>query len=1190
MAGYRTVLENEYPGTGAFIQSCLDPVFGPVQRAKRSLNGALSDADKTIVKDIFIFGSSNNFSFGEMNFFDVTVQDKVNIERNRVTIQRAVRKSLDSYQAAIVIFHYQNNQGFWRFSFINRGDGAGNTTPAKRYSYLCGKGHPCRTAAERFLTLEAIAEKKNLEQVVEAFSIEELTKQFYKEIFDWYQWALSDEMAIKYPNGSNTEEHLIRLITRLMFVWFIKQKGLIPEDIFDPKELSYVLKDFDPLSMKSGNYYNAILQNLFFATLNRPVNERKFTSDASRSFQGRNEHYGIKTLYRDDNKETWFKKPDKEIIEIFKRVPFLNGGLFECLDKENENGKIIYFDGFSRDKSKQKRAFVPNCLFFDDTKGLISILKRYNFTIEENTPFDVDVALDPELLGKVFENLLGAYNPETKETARKQSGSFYTPREIVSYMADESLIAYLIEKTGEQYESKIRKLFAGNAMDDKHIPLPNDIKSEICTTLQKCKILDPACGSGAFPMGILNRMLDILKKLRPDTNMYETKLQLIENCIYGVDIQTIAIQIAKLRFFISLICEQTPNDNPNINYGIIPLPNLESKFVAANTLIGLNEERKEELNLENEDLKQMKNELLDIRCHKSVRASSWQEKKQLRNEGKELCRKIKAHLFANSSRPDIDKIEKNEKQLEQYKTELADLPEIWVDDYQKAIQNDLFGNSRPQTLFKKDINSEKRNRITDRIKTLENEIAREKRKGRLSGLEGEIDNITGWDPYDQNASSPFFDPEWMFGVKDGFDVVIGNPPYRSLSKSDLTGKYDSANYETFIKSGDIYQLFYERGFNLLNQNGHLCLITSNKWMRAAYGEKTRTFFANKANAKILIDFAGQRVFESVTVDVNVILLKKKEDGNETLSCIIKEDCKTNMTDYIKQEGTRVSFPKDGKSWVILSDIEQRIKDKIEKIGKPLKDWDINIYRGILTGCNEAFIIDKEKRDGLIKKDVKSAEIIRPILRGRDIERYKINFAEFYLINTHNGIPSKKIPPIDIKEYPAIKEHLDQYWEKIKTREDQGITPYNLRSCAYMDDFSKQKITWGNLSLNASFTLAPVNMFINAPATMIVPSDKYLLGILNSKLADYFIRNLGVTRNGGYFEYKPMFVSQLPVPMTNDKERKTIELLVTEMLNLRKHHSDTSDIDFKLNNSIYNLYLLTDAEKRFIDLYESTNNI
>jgi hypothetical protein len=192
-----------------------------------------------------------------------------------------------------------------------------------------------------------------------------------------------------------------------------------------------------------------------------------------------------------------------------------------------------------------------------------------------------------------------------------------------------------------------------------------------------------------------------------------------------------------------------------------------------------------------------------------------------------------------------------------------------------------------------------------------------------------------------------------------------------------------------------------------------------------------------------------------------------------------------------------------------------------------------------------------------------------------------------MINTHNGICSKKIPPINIKEYPAIKEHLDKYWTEIKNRDDQGVTPYNLRSCAYMDDFSKQKITWGNLNLNAAFTLAPVDMFINAPATMIVPGDKYLLGILNSKLADYFIRNLGVTRNGGYFEYKPMFVNQMPIPTPNFDERKNIELLVSEIIKIKKRSNDFSGIDNELNDSIYKLYLLTETEINLLETQKSS---
>jgi len=288
-----------------------------------------------------------------------------------------------------------------------------------------------------------------------------------------------------------------------------------------------------------------------------------------------------------------------------------------------------------------------------------------------------------------------------------------------------------------------------------------------------------------------------------------------------------------------------------------------------------------------------------------------------------------------------------------------------------------------------------------------------------------------------------------------------------------------------------------------------------------------------------------------------------------------------MTDYIKQHSSTLEFL-SGNSWVIHNPIEKRIKEKIEGVGTPLKDWDISINYGIKTGCNEAFIIDKAKRDELIKKDKKSAEIIRPILRGRDITRYKANFADLFLINTHNGIPSKNIPPIDIEEYPVIKEHLDKYWVEIKNRDDQGITPYNLRSCAYMDDFSKQKIAWGNLNLSAAFTLSPEKMFINAPATMIVPGDKYLLGILNSKLADYFIRNLGVTRNGGYFEYKPMFVSKMPVPIPSSYEKKNIESLVTEMIKRKNNYNDLLDIDIELNSSIYELYLLSHDEKEFIE--------
>ena len=282
-----------------------------------------------------------------------------------------------------------------------------------------------------------------------------------------------------------------------------------------------------------------------------------------------------------------------------------------------------------------------------------------------------------------------------------------------------------------------------------------------------------------------------------------------------------------------------------------------------------------------------------------------------------------------------------------------------------------------------------------------------------------------------------------------------------------------------------------------------------------------------------------------------------------------------MSDFVEHNSCDCSFTKS-ESWVILSPLEQSIKQKIESVGVPLKDWDISINYGIKTGFNDAFIISKEKREEILNncktKDerIRTDELIRPILRGRDIKRFEYNFADLYLINTHNGVKEKNIPRIDINDYPAVKKHLDDYWEKIEKRADQGDTPYNLRNCAYMDDFNKPKIVWGNLNLSATYTLAPEGMMINAPATMIVPANESLLCILNSKLADYYIRNLGVTRNGGYFEYKPMFIEQLPVPEKIDES--IFSKYCNQELNYEK----------EINHKVYELYGLTEQEIQFIE--------
>ncbi|MEA1969427.1 MAG: Eco57I restriction-modification methylase domain-containing protein, partial [Thermodesulfobacteriota bacterium] len=549
--------------------------------------------------------------------------------------------------------------------------------------------------------------------------------------------------------------------------------------------------------------------------------ERGFRGDESYG-----KHRGIDYLMR---YKKYFKDPDAFLEMVNKVVPFLNGGLFECLDDKD---KKIYIDGFSDNMSKTdgkiNDLIVPDYLFFGHeektdlsadygtknkgtkeaaVKGLINILKSYKFTIAENTPIEEDVALDPELLGKVFENLLASYNPETKTTARKQTGSFYTPREIVNYMVDESLIAHLKNSVSnwdmeeKELDEKLHQLLSFESVN----PFEHNTK-EIIHSLDNCKILDPACGSGAFPMGILQKMVHILQKVDPDNEYwqdlqlekaqretedifviknkeereqrlleineafdetinnpdYARKLFLIENCIYGVDIQPIAAQISKLRFFISLVVEQKVNKEKE-NFGIRPLPNLETKFVTANTLIGID--------------------------------------------------KPDGELFYT-------------KEVQEKEAEL------------KAIRHKLFGAKTKATKVK----------YRKKDEELRNEIADILKKGNLPVESAE--QLAGWDPYDQNGVSPFFDPEWMFDIKDGFDIVIGNPPYVQIQKfsgQQCQKDWQAQNFKTFVKTGDIYSLFYEKGNMVLRDGGILTFITSNKWMRANYGKATRKYFIDCVN-------------------------------------------------------------------------------------------------------------------------------------------------------------------------------------------------------------------------------------------------------------------------------------------------------------------------------------------------------
>ena len=819
MTDFRTIFEQAYPGKDTIYEEIILPIFKTAKDLRKTAPIALAESDKQTILQASIIAQVSGTFF--ITFADVTVQSSVHLKRNRVSIQNCIRTIMEDNTSALIFFHFADNLNEWRVSFVHRAETLKTSTSAKRYTYLCGTGHPCRTIAERFQKLAKKADEGaaiTVDDMLNAFSVEALSKEFYKALFNWYEWALK---LVTFPigettkntkggfnvkqSGDNNEINLIRLITRLMFVWFIKQKELIPSWIFDINELKNILTDFNPNNKKSGNYYNAIIQNLFFATLNRKIEDRAFADDKSKSF---NKQFGVKNYYRDNCKKTFFKKTNKEIIDHFKSVPFLNGGLFECLDalKDDENKQKnieVLRDGFSREPYWM--AFIPNHLFWQEDdgghEGLIHILNRYNFTVEENTPSNVQIALDPELLGKVFENLLGTYNPETSKTARKGSGSFYTPREIVDFMVDESLKTYLLQNVKGMTDDQTKILF------DNNIDSYNECNKEaIIIAVKNIKILDPACGSGAFPMGALHRMVQIIQKCGgtkdDEKSVYQLKLSLIENCLYGVDIQPIAVQICKLRFFISLICEQEKNNSIAANYGFDPLPNLETKFVVANTLISKKQSEQSAL-FEDPEINKIKQDIKKVR-HAHFNAATAKAKAECREEDKKL-RKSLADLLAK-----------------------------------------------------------------DRIYNQE-----------------EARQLAAWNPYDQTTVSPFFDKEWMFDIKDGFDIVIGNPPY--ISTKDIPAEAKKMYEAEFGFNDDTYNLFTFKGLELTKNNGSLNYIIPKTFWTTQTKRNMRNLILDK-NIQYIFDTANP--FETVLVDTCIIQISNTQfeksntikfiDGSENL--------------------------------------------------------------------------------------------------------------------------------------------------------------------------------------------------------------------------------------------------------------------------------------------------------------------
>ncbi|MGI6393577.1 MAG: Eco57I restriction-modification methylase domain-containing protein [bacterium] len=1035
-----------------------------------------------------------------------------------------------------------------------------------------------RNKVNSFATLHELWQK--------VFDVSILNEKFYRELSNWYFWAMD---RVKFPDDAEKREdirnatNLIRLITRIVFIWFIKEKNLVPEKLFNKEEVSDIIVDFNK-DKSSGNYYKAILQNLFFGTLNQKMGERKFAEDGGHEDRDTNrKEYGVKTLWRYDS---LFKIPQQEAEKLFKNIPFLNGGLFDCLDKDNDMNRTIYVDGFSRNPGKQ--AFIPDYLFFGEkeemdlneiygtknkkyfVEGLINILDSYKFTIAENTPTEEDVALDPELLGKVFENLLASYNPETKTTARKQTGSFYTPREIVNYMVDESLIAYLKAKLNDETDKTDKLLHRLFKHDDDQPFEDKETVLKIIKAFDEIKIFDPAVGSGAFPMGILNKVVHVLSKLNPDnsewqelqlqkvdkkmaktTNQaelkeldklkidiikafedneadYPRKLYLIENCIYGVDIQPIAIQICKLRFFISLIVDQKV-DRRKDNYGIRPLPNLETKFVAANTLIGL--EKPDQSGLSDIFIQPLKEALLKVR-HEHFSAKTRNEKLDCAKRDKEIRKQI---------------------------------AKVLIENHYKAI---------------------------------------------------DANKIADFDLYDQNKSSDWFDPEWMFGIKDGFDVVIGNPPYMRVQTLQQTQpeymQFYRDNFKSAKGSFDIYALFVECGIKLANKIGQLVYILPHKFFQAAFGVELRKMLTKQKALRQIVRFGAEQVFDEATTYTCLLFLSNKQQSTFDLfevtalsnSILNAVQDKLEHPNYAK--GT-LDAPKD-ENWQFSIGENNKVMQRLLQHKTTLGNITRKIFQGIATSSDKIFVLKIVDDFGdtircysqHLDEEIEIEKgLIRPFLMGKDVHRYETPVPKNVVIFPYwlNDNKAQLMTQEEIKNnFPLGWKYILKNKNPLENREHgrfsenwwcfsrpQNMTEFLSVKIMTPDICNKPEMTIDESSL--IYHTTTVYSFVFNEKALYTP--KFYLGLLNSKVMWYFLSQTGTVLRGGYMRFKTEYLKPFPIPKADENQQKAIEALVSYILFLKKHNENTPIIlmfETIINSIVYDLYF--EEETRVHELYVS----
>lgn len=889
---------------------------------------------------------------------------------------------------------------------------------------------------DKWLKIQDFRNKKEVHNILwESFDLQPLNKKFYAGISERFLELRQHLINNKILDEKHSSMFSNRLIGRVIFCWFLDKKEILnPENkYFDSKSYS-----------NATEYYKERLEKLFFEILNTPIEDRKY--------------------------------PDK-------LTPFLNGGLFE--QREND----LY--------QNSKLNFPEN--FFD---SLFSFLTGYNFTTDESTSQFQQVAIDPEMLGRIFENLLAEINEDTGEQARKSKGAFYTPREIVDYMCKESLKEYLKTKLPEDEfrDQRLKQLIDAPDKDfqDQDHNWRRDwkpYKDQIIKALDELKVIDIACGSGAFPIGMMQLLLRVYERLEARFDPYKTKLQVIEQNIFGVDIEPMAVEIARLRAWLSIVVDEE-SDSKNIK----PLPNLEFKFVCANSLISLDSGKNETQTFFDDP--HLGDKLQKIR-DSYFKTEDLKKKKKLREEYSALVDGASS-LFGESKRS---------KQLKTYR------------------------------------------------------------------------------PFDNENSASFFDSTFMFGVK-AFEIVIGNPPYVRQEKIKFKESL-KLGFEVFNSISDLYTYFYERGYHLLEANGIIAYITSNKFMRARYGEKLREFLKLKTDLKYIINFGQKHIFEAIT-NTAIVLACKSNPSKEFIYA-------TNLN-----KESQILFNQEDLSsseWTIESADIMNLKKKLEKQGKGLHQWPVKINRGLLTGYNKAYLINESQKEDLIKKDFRLNEIIKPIIRGRDIARWKYKKSGTYLlyIPWHfplNICPNKNILEEAEKEfenqYPVLYGHLKKFKSKLlkRNKAETGIRYewYALQRFAntYFEEFKKEKIIWIELTNENKFAYSDQEDYILAGAFMLTGEHlKYLLAFLNSKICYFYFSLICNSSGMDTIQWKKFALEKVPILELSESDQKPFIKIIDEIQSFAQLN-DTRGIEEcenQIDKLFYQAYKLTTDEIQIIENYK-----